>query len=157
MVFCISVILFSVFDRDVNAEDIYYGGTKKQWEDIAILYNDFCNELYNAAIHYNSSGIPSISIGEINISENEGNKTMTIPLSDAVNDCQLIMVFSGNDIMTDNKIIDIYAGDTSKTIEIPNNADSARKFIRNSPEGMRPLCKVRFAKNLYCKDANIGI
>ncbi|MBQ2664152.1 MAG: hypothetical protein IJG16_08410, partial [Clostridia bacterium] len=61
----------------------------------------------------------------------------------------LITVFSNDNKMISSSVIPISAGDTNKSISLPNNGENqAKVFIWDSIEGMRPLCE---AKNVTVK------
>ena len=57
------------FDECYNLKNIYYAGTKEQWEKITI--SDYNDPLLNATIHYNSTG-PTGTPVEVTIKAPEG-------------------------------------------------------------------------------------
>lgn len=140
-----------------HLSDVYYAGTKEQWNNIDYIKDYQC--FTNATMHYSSTGTDRPKITEINIVPNSDNtgKMAEIQLDTVEYDSTLIVCFSNDNMHIDNKIIDISAGDTSKIIEVPNNIsnDTSRNitksnninnvkvFIWNSLEGMRPLCEAK--------------
>ncbi len=140
--------------RNVN---IYYGGTEEQWNDIKLIdldnkeyipywtiwTKDYKKTTFKSTFYYNAIGTTAPKISNINIIPNSGDtgKMAEIQLDTVEYDSTLIACFGNNNIHIDNKMIDLSAGDTSKMVEIPDNADTVKVFIWDSLEGMRPLCE----------------
>ena len=120
-------------------KDIYYGGMKSQWQAIAIDdYNDILNDV---TIYYNAIGT---NLPRISSTPTINNNKININLSDVEYDSILITVFSNGSKMVYSSVTPLSAGDTTKSVVLPNNGENQVKvFIWNSLEGMRPLCEAK--------------
>lgn len=114
--------------------DIYYEGSEEDWNTLPDV------SLWNITVHYNAivtnppkiSGMPVVN----------GNK-LNINLSDVEYNSSLITVFSNDKAMVSANEIPLSAGDTSKSITIPAAAKTAKVFIWDSLNGMKPLCEAK--------------
>ncbi len=59
----ISIIYNSAFEDSNNITDIYYEGTEEEWNNVVIQHSN--GSLSEATVHYNSSGIPSNGLQNI--------------------------------------------------------------------------------------------
>lgn len=135
--------LWGIDFQHSNLSEVYYAGTKEQWNNIDCIESYQC--FTNATIYYRSIGTAPPTISEVNIIPNDDNtgKSAEIQLDDTEYDSTLITVFSDDNILTNSSITNISAGDTSKTVAIPDNADNVKVFIWDSLEDMRPLCEAK--------------
>lgn len=126
----------STLFTDTNLTDIYYKGSKAEWESMPEIY-----DLPNTSIHYNAIGTnPPKITGTPTISNNKLN----INLTDVEYDSSLITVFSDDNKMISSAVTPISASDTTKSVVLPNNGENqAKVFIWDSLEGMRPLCEAK--------------
>lgn len=126
--------------------EIYYEGTKEQWKNN--LESQGNGESWsmdnNVTIHYNAIGTAPPTIRGVNIIPNDDvGKSVEVQLDTVEYDSTLITLFCNDKTHINNKLTTISAGNTSKTFEIPDNADNVKVFIWDSLEGMRPLCEAK--------------
>lgn len=124
-----------------NLSDVYYGGSKGDWDDIDI--GEYGNEnLLNASIHYNAVGanLPVITTTQA-VSAGMGIYEVSVSLEGVEYDSRIIAVTYGGGAVTGASFETISVGDTEKTITIKaETADTAKVFIWDSLNSMRPLC-----------------
>ena len=125
--------------------DIYYGGTEQQWESINIS-TEGNNPLWNAQIHFNSPSIPKPKIvGTPSVERLNNNVfSITVPLEDVEYNSQIIAILNYDDSLVGLNSAMLFDGDTSKTLTLTSDsATTAKIFIWDSLEGMRPLCEAK--------------
>ena len=120
-----------------NLKDVFYKGTKNEWNNINISNRNNWDLLSGATIHYTAIGTAPPKIDSI--TQNERN--IEIQLADVEYDSDLITVFCDSNGMVDFERIGISASDMLKTAAIPDGTKTVRVFIWDSLNGMRPLCK----------------
>ena len=59
----VSIIYSNTFPNSNNIIDIYYEGTEEEWNNVVIQHSN--GSLSTATIHYNSTGIPQYTSGDI--------------------------------------------------------------------------------------------
>lgn len=131
------------FQYCTSLTDVYYNGTEEEWKNITIGQQN--DSLINATIHFNSTGPAIPKINEINIipSDDNLNKSIEAQFVNIENSEILITAFYNGNTLISSKTENLSAGDTSKTVAIPDNADSVKVYIWDSLDGMRPLCETK--------------
>lgn len=141
----VTSISFCAFADCDSLTDVYYSGTKEEWNAIEIDYTN--TSLSKATIHYNSSGISTPSILDTTTVTKTGvDYLFDVKLQDVPYNCELITALYKNGEMTGIKTTDITSADTEKAVTVTaESADSAKIFIWNSTSSIKPLCE---AKNI---------
>ena len=122
--------------------DVYYSGNEADWQRIDIGdYNDY---LTRAVIHYNSgtdtettkfAGMPTVSAGN-------GAYTVSATLQNIDKSCVMITALYNGRKLAGVKIINLSNGQTSAAAAVSaGQADTAKVFIWESIDGMKPLCE----------------
>lgn len=127
-----------------NISDVYYDGTREQWNKININNDENGNStLLNANIHFKEI-INNPQITSATASKSGSTYAFSVGLSDVAADCQLVTALYSGGEMVGVKSTQLSEGDTSKSVSITtNNATSAKVFIWDSLTGMRPLCDAK--------------
>lgn len=134
-------IEFGAFDGCNNLSDVYYDGTREQWNKININNDENGNStLLNADIHFKEvTNNPQIT--SATASKSGSTYAFSVGLSDVAADCQLVTALYSGGEMVGVKSTQLSEGNTSKSVSITaNNATSAKVFIWDSITGIRPLC-----------------
>ena len=130
--------------------DIYYGGTKEQWDKINIDTRYGSNTpLLNATIHFAKEITNKPVITSSQVTKSNNTYTFNVNVSDVTSNCELIVVLYKNGKVLNVKTNTLTSNTTNnKTIKLTaTNADSAKIFIWDSLSNMIPLCNT-VTKNL---------
>ena len=126
-----------------NLSDVYFNGSKEEWNNINIIEREgdffYPSDLRHATIHYNAVGTaaPKI-IGKPTLSDS----TVTVNLSDVEYDSVLIAAVYCDGVLKDMQAAELSAGDMSKIINISASGnDTLKVFIWDSFDSMNPLCE----------------
>ena len=121
-----------------NLNDVYYSGSKYDWNNIEIQEgNDF---LLNATIHYNSTGpAPEIKDPEVKPDEATGGINVTVETENVPETAELVTVAFG----ADGKVVDIAAVENGEATLNAENVNTVKVFCWESLESMRPLCPAK--------------
>jgi hypothetical protein len=95
-------IYISAFKKCSSLTDVYYLGTKEEWEKIDIN-NDGNDDLLNATIHYNSV-VPSTiySADKVSTQITSGKLKITLNVDDNISNATVYVAFRNN-----GKIVDV--------------------------------------------------
>ena len=130
------------FDYCECLKDVYYGGNEADWQkiDIGEYGNYYLNDV---TIHYNSvintettkfAGMPTVSAGN-------GAYTVSATLQNIDKSCVMITALYNGRKLAGVKIINLSNGQTSATASVSAvRADTAKVFIWESIDSMKPLC-----------------
>ncbi len=115
--------------------DIYYDGTKEQWEIINVVFTDGNYGILNATIHYNNTDEP---LPEPCFTVTGQTVTNT---ADAEQKAAVIVADYTNGVLTDISAQDVtFAAGQSKQFSYGNGAEH-KIFVWDSLSGMKPLCE----------------
>ena len=140
----VAKIDFAAFYNCEALTDVYYSGTKEQWDKINIdtRYNSNA-PLLNATIHFAKeiTNKPVITSSQVTKASNTYTFNITA-------DCKLIVVLYKNGKVSNVKTTTLTSNTTNKTLRLTaTNADSAKIFIWDSLKNMISLCNA-VTKNL---------
>ena len=135
------------FDECTTLTDVYYSGTKEQWDKINIGNSNA--PLLNATIHFAKEITNKPVITSSQVTKASNTYTFNINVSEVTSDCELIVVLYKNGKVTNIKTTTLTSNTTNnKTLNLTaTNADSAKIFIWDSLKNMIPLCNA-VTKNL---------
>lgn len=138
------------FDECTTLTDVYYSGTKEQWDKINIdtRYNSN-TPLLNATIHFAKEITNKPVITSSQVTKSSNTYTFNINVSEVTADCELIVVLYKNGKVANVKTTTLTSNaKNNKTLNLTaTNADSAKIFIWDSLKNMIPLCNA-VTKNL---------
>ena len=146
----VAKIDFAAFYNCEALTDVYYSGTKEQWNKINIdNRNDTNNSLLNATIHFAKEITNKPVITSSQVTKSNNTYTFNVNVSDVTSNCELIVVLYKNGKVLNVKTNTLTSNTTNnKTIKLTaTNADSAKIFIWDSLSNMIPLCNT-VTKNL---------
>lgn len=138
------------FDGCTTLTDVYYSGTKEQWDNINIdTRYDSNAPLLNATIHFAKEITNKPVITSSQVTKTNNTYTFNVNVSDVTSDCELIVVLYKNGKVANVKTTTLTSNATNnKTLNLTaTNADSAKIFIWDSLKNMIPLCNA-VTKNL---------
>lgn len=127
--YCITVINSDAFSICNSLADVYYGGTKEDWNKIG--FGNGNEALINATRHY----IPSIKVTE----EGGGSFTVTPNNIDAGNSIVFAAYKDGKMVDIQTKIYD--GADSAFSIAVPY--DTVKAMIWKNLTSMEPLCPLK--------------
>jgi hypothetical protein len=132
---------FSPFHDCKNLTDIYYGGTEEQWK--GIKKTDI--GVKDVPIHYNSDRLTIPAIEALTVTKQGNDYIFNISVEDIPYNCEILAVlYDNNEGITGIGNSEIDFGDTEKTITISaDSATTAKAFIWESLESMKPLCEAK--------------
>lgn len=146
----VTKIDYGAFDDCTTLTDIYYGGTKEQWDKINIDTRYGSNtSLLNATIHFAKEITNKPVITSSQVTKSNNTYTFNVNVSNVTADCKLIVVLYKNGKVANVKTTTLTSNATNnKTLNLTaTNADSAKIFIWDSLKNMIPLCNA-VTKNL---------
>ena len=145
----VAKIDFAAFYNCEALTDVYYSGTKEQWDKINIdtRYNSNA-PLLNATIHFAKEITNKPVITSSQVTKASNTYTFNINVSKVTSDCELIVVLYKNGKVSNVKTTTLTSNTTNKTLRLTaTNADSAKIFIWDSLKNMISLCNA-VTKNL---------
>lgn len=145
----VAKIDFAAFYNCEALTDVYYSGTKEQWDKINIdtRYNSNA-PLLNATIHFTKEITNKPVITSSQVTKASNTYTFNINVSKVTSDCELIVVLYKNGKVSNVKTTTLTSNTTNKTLRLTaTNADSAKIFIWDSLKNMISLCNA-VTKNL---------
>ncbi len=127
------------FEDCYELKNVYYAGSKEDWENLNIGYygNDY---LVSATIHFNQSGSEMLPTPEIKLS------TAEISITGIADDCEISIITFKDGAVTGTKTIPISKDGAiliSETGLDTENATEIRAYLWESIKSMRPLCEAQ--------------
>ena len=134
----VTSIEHSAFNNCKNLTDVYYSGSKQEWNKISIgNYND---DLLNVTIHYNYKSTPS-EITKVSLVSSRNGVYKFSAGYEATERGKLVAVVYKDGAVSGYTTLNVLPGSStaSVTVNAASGADNAKFFIWDSLENMRPL------------------
>lgn len=123
--------------------DIYFGGSKEQWEHVNIERGN--SSLDNATVHFGSDKTPILSTSTALISQQGNTYNCGLTISNVPYKCPVMAALYDIDgKLAGVGIENIFPTDDEVNVSVTaDNAKVARIFIWDSLNGMKPLCEAQ--------------
>lgn len=123
----VTIIGDCAFYYCISLTDVYYGGTKKQWDEISIGYENY--DLENATIHC-LRDLP-MTTATITKSETSEAYTFSVEPEEKYEDCYVYAaMYDENGLLTGFNCVPLETtGSTNISVDKTDNAESAKVFI----------------------------
>lgn len=135
----VTTISQSAFNFCSSISDVYYAGTKDDWNNIRFLSGN--DSIFKASIHYNAIGTaaPKI-ISTPTVQNTENNYIVNVKLQNVEYDSDIIAVAYDGNIVSGLNYDTISAGENETNISIQaDNANIIKIFVWDSLGSMHPL------------------
>lgn len=139
------------FDYCESLIDVYYTGTRSDWNNIIIEDNN--DYLTKATLHTNAIDInpPRITNTSYVSAAASAPASIVVTLNDMEYNSEMITVFYKEGATVDMQTTPVSAGNSELTVPVTAaDADAAKVFIWSSLDKMKPLCK---AETVYLNNA----